>query len=348
MTTTTEATLTRSNLQPFVDAQWVTARRHPELPLTIYNYAPRCVYAKHWTPETLACRGLALADDDTIVLRPFGKFFNAGELDAMPTGFHNVYEKMDGSLFLLGTYDGQLVTATRGSFTSPQATIGRRIIEEMDWVLNTGLTWCFELITPSNRIVVDYGDDERLVLLAVMDNGTGNTMTDHWPPFEAVTYYRAETMQAILADPVQQKNREGFVLHFPVTDQRVKIKFDEYVRLHRVLTGVNERHIWEILSKGESLDPLLELVPDEFYQWVKDTKRGLLDDFEIVRETHLERFEYLRGSRDRKTFADRAKSTSDGYNLSILFHLYDGKPIDQIIWKQIRPESVRSFRSDES
>lgn len=346
--TTTEAILTREHLRTFVQDGWLTARGHPELPLTIYNYTPRTVYAKHWTPETLACRGLVLDSNDEIVLRPFGKFFNAGELDVMPTGFHHTYEKMDGSLFLVGTWRGKVVTATRGSFTSPQADLGRQILnDEPGWVLISGVTYCFELIHPQNQIVVDYGAEEKLVFLAAMDNGTGRTMTDWFPPFESARYYNELSMKYVLANPEQQRNGEGFVLHFPETDQRVKIKFEEYVRLHRILTGVNARHIWERLAAGKPLDDLLELVPDEFYQWVRDTETELRDEFAIVRELHLERFEYLRGSKDRKTFAARAKSTSDGYILPILFRLYDGRPFDDLIWRSIRPASDHPFRSDE-
>jgi RNA ligase len=345
----TDVVLTRETLQPFVDAQWVTARRHPTLPLTIYNYTPRCVFAKHWTRETLACRGLALDDEDAVVLRPFGKFFNASEIGGVPDGFHHCYEKMDGSLFLLGTYDGEIVTATRGSFTSPQAEIGRRLIEQMDWVLNTGLTWCFELITPGNRIVVDYGDDERLVLLAVMDNGTGRTMTDHWPPFETAPYVRRESMADTLADPARQRNREGFVLHFPVSDQRVKVKFEEYVRLHRIVTGITARHIWERMSAGRPLDDLLELVPDEFYQWGRDTERDLADQFEEFDRKIRAQFGLISrlAGDDRKAFAEYVRKLPVK-SKPAMFHLFDGKPIDQLVWKMIRPASERPFRSDEA
>lgn len=338
------AALNRASLQPLVDGGWVTARRHPELPLTIYNYTPRTVYEKHWTPETLACRGLVLDDDDQIVLRPFRKFFNKHELDVMPTGPFYAYEKMDGSLFIAGAWNDRIITATRGSFTSPQAIKGRDLLlAEQGWVPMDGVTYCFEVIYPQNRVVVDYGSEETLVILAIIDNGTGRTVTDWCPPFESARWCDDVSAEYIIQNQHQQANGEGLVLFFPQTDERVKVKFDEYVRLHKILTGINKRHIWERLSAGQSLDPLLERVPDEFYQWVRDTETALRGEFEIIREIHTERFNYLRGSRDRKTFAERAKSTSGGYNLAILFNLYDGKPIDRLIWKMIRPEAEAPF-----
>ncbi len=34
----------------------IRTQRHPNLPLTIYNYTERCVYENAWDRVTLACR----------------------------------------------------------------------------------------------------------------------------------------------------------------------------------------------------------------------------------------------------------------------------------------------------
>lgn len=348
-TTIDEAVLTRDRLQPLVNDGWLTARGHPEFPLTIYNYTPRTVYAKHWTPETLACRGLVLDSHDEVVLRPFGKFFNAGELDEMPTGFHHTYEKMDGSLFLVGTWRERVITATRGSFTSPQADLGRELLDRTgDPLPIPGITYCLELIHPQNRIVVDYGVEERLVFLAAIDNSSGRTIADFHPLFDSARRYDAARYTQMLSAQDRIRNMEGFVLHFPETDQRVKIKFEEYVRLHRILTGVNARHIWERLASGQLLDDLLELVPDEFYQWVRETDLGLNRKFAAMDRSIKTVFGAVQGrvSSDRREFAAMVAKYPEWVRPA-LFNLYDGKPIDQIIWKRIRPEASSPFRSDE-
>lgn len=65
----------------------------------------------------------------------------------------------------------------------------------------------------------------------------------------------------------EEENKEGFVVRFK-NGFRVKMKFAEYVKLHR---GVSNVRIWEFLSEGKSFEELLEKVPDEFYNWVKNT-----------------------------------------------------------------------------
>jgi hypothetical protein len=54
----------------------------------------------------------------------------------------------------------------------------------------------------------------------------------------------------------------------------MKIKGSEYVRLHKILTNISNRHIWECLKDKKPLDEIIEKVPDEFYNWVKETKEN--------------------------------------------------------------------------
>jgi RNA ligase len=61
---------------------------------------------------------------------------------------------------------------------------------------------------------------------------------------------------------------EGFVIRFE-SGFRVKLKFTEYVRLHKILTNFTSRDIWESLREKRKIEEILDNVPDEFYQWVK-------------------------------------------------------------------------------
>src|SRR5665213_4194886 len=70
-------------------------------------------------------------------------------------------------------------------------------------------------------------------------------------------------------------NQEGFVIYFPESDLRVKVKFEEYVKLHRILTGLSERRIWEHISQGGTIEDFIEGVPDEFFDWVHEVDARL-------------------------------------------------------------------------
>src|ERR1700710_142802 len=109
------------DLAAAVENGHVRSQRHPERPYVIYNYTEACQYAGAWTPVTLACRGLIVdIATDSVIARPFSKFFNHGEADApslRADAAVRVTDKADGSL---GIIYGDAV-ATRGSFTSDQA-----------------------------------------------------------------------------------------------------------------------------------------------------------------------------------------------------------------------------------
>ena len=95
-----------------VKAGNVRVQRHPDLPLRIFNYTEAAAYASHWTPVTLACRGLILDDHGAIVARPFPKFFNLEELvragHSVPLDSNwTATEKMDGSLGIVTPLRGR-------------------------------------------------------------------------------------------------------------------------------------------------------------------------------------------------------------------------------------------------
>ncbi len=332
-----------SVLEQLVKDGWVSAQRHPTLPLTIYNYTPKTPFSKHWTPETILCRGLVLADDGEIVARSFPKFFNLGEHQGpMPDEPHHVYEKMDGSLFIVAWYRDEIVTATRGSFTSPQATVGRELyLNNGSGTItypNEGITFLFEVIYPENRIVVDYGDARELVYLATIENQTGRTIQNQVDPFR-----RADQFTVDFRNPPVMPNAEGYVVHFiGESDLRIKIKFDEYVRLHRLLTGVNARTIWEYRASGRDIDELISSVPDEFYQWVRDTDAGLRNQVESIL---AECTEAMRDCprHDRKTAAEYIKTKPHS---AVMFSMLDDKDPRPIIWKLVKPAADRPFRQD--
>jgi RNA ligase len=89
-----------------------------------------------------------------------------------------VYDKLDGSLGILYFYDDKPYIATRGSFTSEQAERANKIFQKKYSHLhfNKEHTYLFEIIYPENRIVVDYGAKEDLILLAVLDTETGKDL----------------------------------------------------------------------------------------------------------------------------------------------------------------------------
>jgi RNA ligase len=336
----------------------ISVREHPETPLRIYNYTARAQYQTAWTPETLACRGLILDPDGFVVARPFQKFFNLSQhlpesspFPRLPLGSPFLaFEKLDGSLGISyrNPARDRIEIATRGSFTSEQAYWATEWWEKSHGYLEIpeGQTWLFEIIYPGNRIVVDYRDRAELVLLAVVDNATGFDLPlpASWSGAVAGRFDVAEIdhLTALVQDPA---NFEGFVILFPSTGQRVKVKLDEYVRLHRVLSTCNTRTVWELLSAGQTLDEVLDRVPDDFGGWIRRQEAALLAAYRQIEA------ECLTLSRDpRVDPADRkaaAQFLTQQKHPPVLFKMLDGKDYAPLIWKAIRPEHALPFVKEE-
>lgn len=319
---------------------------HPSLPLTIWNYTEKVQYENLWDEVTLMCRGLVTDDTGDIVATPFQKFFNIEEGKFEPTEKFEVYEKMDGSLGIVFWYRGQWVVATRGSFTSDQANKAREILRKYNTdIMFRHLTFCFEIIYPENRIVLDYGNDEKLVLLGTFDKNGKEMDVEIWSQwgFDVVKKYDGIKDYKQLKEMVKN-DQEGFVVKFSNGD-RIKVKGVEYLRLHKIMTNVTTTGIWEYLKNGEDVMELLKDVPDEFYKKIENYIKDLRYYYFQISEDVGKKFDGMMYGKyndkepitDRKEFAEWV-STQPKHMSGILFRMFDKKDYSEIIWNLIKPE----------
>ncbi len=239
--------------------------------------------------------------------------------------------------------------ASRGSFSSEQAIKATQLLNSdkyKRWIpfLHIEKTYLFEIIYPQNRIVCDYGDEEKLVLLAIINrDGSEQSIDGHCWPDKAKKYDGINSLSELKS--LQNDVDEGFVIRFK-NGMRVKSKFSEYLRLHKIITQISSKSIWEYLKESKSFDELLERVPDEFYNWVKNVKERLWFEYEDIENQAKEAFRNFFDfytSIDRKTFANYVKSHPTIIH-SILFKMYDRKDYEQIIWSIIKPKHELPFK----
>jgi RNA ligase len=319
---------------------------HPSLPLTIWNYTEKVQYENLWDEVTLMCRGLVTDNTRDIVATPFQKFFNIEEGKFEPTDTFEVYEKMDGSLGIIFWYEGQWVVATRGSFTSDQAIKAKELLKKYNTdIMFRHLTFCFEVLYKNNRIVVDYGDYEGLVLLGTFDKNGKEYDVEMWREygFDVVKKYDGINDYKELKQMVKN-DQEGFVVKFSNGD-RIKVKGVEYLRLHKIMTNVTTTGVWEYLRNGEDVMEILKDVPDEFYDKIKTYVRDLKYSYFQISEDVGKKFDGKMYGKyndkepieDRKEFAEWV-FTQPKHMSGILFRMFDKKDYSEIIWNLIRPE----------
>jgi RNA ligase len=341
-------------LNLYIDRGLLEKNEHPTLPLAIYNYSRECQFSRQWDEITLNMRGTVLDNEGNVVARAFPKFFNLEEhkADEIPNEPFDVFEKMDGSLGILFHYADTRHFATKGSFSSDQAIRGREMLEKYSYEnLMTGCTYLFEIIYPENRIVVSY-DFEDLVLLAIIDNSDGYEYDIHSdildsPGFRLVKKYDGvqdyKELKKIIAN-----NSEGFVIRFK-SGFRLKIKGEEYVRLHRLLTNFSNVDIWELLKNKQDLGDFLDRVPDEFDLWVRNIISELKRKYSGIEESahdayssfFLTRPDFPKES-GKKEYALWVKEQRKDLQ-GILFCIYDEKDYSDYIWKMIRPTYQKPF-----
>ena len=255
------------------------------------------------------------------------------------------------------TKKGEWHIATRGSFVSEQAMRGKELLGKYNFQkLHTDYTYLFEIIYKENRIVCDY-DFEDVVLLGVINTKTGIEVNLH---SDTEDVRIQNIIKNIGLNVVMRYNtfgegfdelkreisnsKEGYVIRFK-GGMRMKIKGDEYVRLHRILTNFSTTDIWELLRTGGNLDEFLDRVPDEFDNWVRLTMLELQSQFESIKFRSVTDFEYykIQSNGDKKEFALLIKNND--YR-SILFAMWDGKSYDDTIWKMIKPVWSKPFKKD--
>lgn len=347
--------ITKDILEKYVAEGWLISQVHPTLPLTIYNYSQATQYEAHWDEVTLQCRGLVFDEAGNQVSYPFKKFFNIEEDKHVSTEHFEIYEKVDGSLITVFNYNGEWVVSSRGSFTSDQAIAAQKLFNQLmnlDRILKRP-TYLFELIAPWNRIVVDYGEREELILLGARAKYFEASHLDLYEVAKMLGCNLIRKFDFEDYNEIQKlnwDNKEGFIVKFSNGD-RCKIKFADYVKLHRVLTNCSSYDVWENLKTfGKLPEEMLKDVPDEFYDWVNQLEVRLKEEYDFVFNQHMAHLSStLRYGLDRKEFALRVQELN-GVNHGLIFAMYNNKAdkISELIWKMIKPAYEKPFNEKTS
>jgi RNA ligase len=251
---------------------------------------------------------------------------------------------------------GEWVLSTRGSFTSEQSIKGFEMLENYNYEkLHKDYTYLFEIIYDQNRIVVDY-PFEDLILLGMIETKTGYEVDLHGEgndvrlknlihnlEFKVVKRYDGINDYSILKDMIKD-NEEGFVIKFSNGD-RMKIKGEEYLRLHKIMTNVSTTGIWEMLSNGDDVNELLKDVPDEFYKKIKDYVRDLRYGFFQISERAGKLHDGFRYGKYNDVDPEPTKKEFAEFVLKqekvlhpVMFAMWDKKNYDKIIWNILKPE----------
>lgn len=341
-----------NNLNEMRRDGYIRQAKHPSLPLVSECYTKQTMFERAWNNETRICRGLIWnTETSEVVARPFAKFFNYGEPSApeiQPHEWVKAYNKLDGSLGIIyDTPDGPAI-ATKNSFISPQAVHATEVLRtRYPWFrTNPVATTLVEVIYPDNRIVLDYNDVDDLFYLCDVriDNGLSfmtnrvNIPFTH-PEMLGVGEFNQVSQHFL---ELQRDNAEGVVIWAPDRDIRLKIKQKDYLELHKVVTGLNKKALWKMLSEGKSIEQILSDIPEELHEWAFPILRHLCDKFTdldiyIAEQWWLVQSEFRPQS--RKELAALMEPWPNWVSHGIWF-LFDGDETryNKYLWKSVKPK----------
>ncbi len=320
--------------------------------LLIWNYTENQQFYKDWDPITLQCRGLVTDSLGNVVARSFPKFFNMEQYTSdnpdvvLSLNDAKIYDKVDGSLGILFFYEKEWIFASRGSFTSEQSVKGFSMFpkEHLD-SMDKNISYIFEIIYPENRIVIDYGLQEKLVYLSSFEkDGTEVSYRDFMTEIGVEVVEEIERDLEMSLDSLKEENlanKEGYVVKFN-DGLRLKIKFEDYITMHKKIENCTAKNIFNSVRNGKTLDEIIEDVPDEFHESVAEIVEMINQEHKNIFEECMRILETV--NKDNKAIF--AKCVSGEKYKRILFLIFDNREYKNVIYDFINVETLEKTFSD--
>jgi RNA ligase len=318
--------------------------------LILYNYTDSCQYDKAWDLSTMVSRGLVIDRiNKKIVGFGFEKFFNLSELGPehkLPELPYTITEKVDGSLIISFNHNAMWYSCTRGSFNSDQSLFANNILSSHNIIkdLNSDYIYLWESVYPTNKIVVDYNGWSGLVLLGIFNKITGEELD-----YELVTQeyhrlclYNGDSVirlvhiypylsieKIINLSKESGKNIEGWVVRYQ-NGFRVKIKTDEYIKIHKCKFGLTPLVVWDLLINDCDLDDYRKNLPEELWVDFDNIVNNLTSCANTIYSYHLNLYKTIYYV-SRKDFAMKVNCINDKNIFKfLLFSFYDNLTPHQI------------------
>jgi hypothetical protein len=214
-----------------------------------------------WNKDNLIFRSSVWDNEGNPISLSFKKFFNWDEaptIDPAPSDLtgSTLTEKLDGSTLIISRYKGHTVIRTRGTVDVRNQENGHEIdvlrekynkffefIEALD---TTPVSYIFEWLSPTNRIVLDYGDEPDMVLIGVIFHNDYTLMTQDGVSTVAsqLQLRRPKTYNYNSVEEMKQsvealRDQEGLCVYYNEGQSIRKVKSAHYLFLHRAKSEIS-------------------------------------------------------------------------------------------------------------
>ncbi len=232
----------------------------------VFNYR-LASFSDFMRPSALEARGIMFymgESEPILVCRPFAKFFNLDENPlTMGLDLSKVKKaavKEDGSLITsyIDLSHGGIMLKSKVSLSSQQAVMAQELLDQVSCIklkaevytlTSEGFTVMFELVSPVNRIVLEY-DVTELRVIGVRNLETGDLvervdlfdeypiLTSIWVEEDILPVQEGVDFGTEFVNSIPSKTGiEGFVLTMQ-DGQMVKVKTEWYKNLHHLKDSI--------------------------------------------------------------------------------------------------------------
>ena len=312
----------------------------------VFNYR-LASYTDFLKPSALEARGVMFymeeGKEPVLVCRPFKKFFNRNEnpftMNLDLTQVRKWAVKEDGSIITsyLEAGVGELKVKSKQSLYSEQTAMATTFLDrpenadlkkDTEAVTRLGNTVIFELVSPMNRIVIDYPKTE-LRVLGVRSNHMGNCYSKYlWKDSHPALYFhwvKEFGGKEINAEEVAKMTGiEGFI-GIMEDGLMFKDKTDWYKALHHLKDGVNSpRNMFNAII-DEAIDDAKSMYSTDasFIQRIVDMENIILPVYNNM-ISFVEKFYEDNKHLERKEYAIKGQAEAKGL-FSLVMGKYTGK-----------------------
>lgn len=310
------------NLNLYCEQGYIRKSSHPQLPLNIYNYTQIATYEEKWDNITLNTRGLILDTENNLIIRGPKKFFNKDEKWSAKFDIQKsiISEKLDG-YYISIKQDSRygLIISSRGSFCNKYTTAAEKLITSgIRAKLGHNIQYFCELLQNfegDEGLIVTKHPIPKLICWAMRgEDGKEIIPTPENCPFEISPKLSFEESKQYLTQQV-----EGVVAYNPLTEDRIKLKTDWFLNMHRLISNCTKRQVWEINRNGQKIEDTD--IPNEFYPQMLEWQNSLQSKI----TSELQRLQKLQDTYSNLSDKELGLLDIPSYDKSQVFNLRKGR-----------------------
>jgi hypothetical protein len=343
----------------------------------VYLVIPKQMGCK-WSKETKIFRSSVWNSDGELISASFPKFVNWGETPGVfpvPTSLNGcvVMEKIDGSTLIVSKYKGQFMIRTRG--TTDASTMEKNgdeiqlfketILPKLINYFGEDETWTnsiiFEWLSPLNKIVIDYGNEVKFILIGMINQSNYMIQTQSFLDEFAKNVglirpntYTFTTIEDLISNVEQWEGKEGVVVYSKNGQELHKCKSFQYLKLHRFKSNATFENTVDLFFEfgmpnyQDFQAKLIEKFDYECFQLVQGYISIICDGYKEVNKIVQGMNDFVQNrlkplpNRREQALTVFASYGKESNRSSFIFALLDGKTLDKEMLKKLLYQVTKS------